>query len=81
MATAGTRKRIAEKELTHEDYKRSLFESVGKNIQQRSIRSSNHSLYTVTETKVALNDIDCKRYMLPDRVHTRALGHFKNNLS
>jgi hypothetical protein len=80
MATAGTRKRIAEKEITHQDYINSLFGWSGKTITQRSIRSHNHRLYTVTEAKAALNSVDTKRYMLPDRIHTRALGHYRNNV-
>ena len=79
-ASAGTRRSIAEKELTHDDYIASLFGCVGKTIEQRSIRSRNHKLFTISEKKAALSSIDTKRFMLPDRVHTRALGHYRNDV-
>ena len=79
-ASAGVRRSIAAKELSHDDYKAALFDNVGKTIEQRSIRSRNHKLFTVEEKKAALSSIDTKRFMLPDRVHTRALGHYRNDV-
>ena len=78
MAAAGTKRKVAARELSHQDYVAALFGCKGKSIQQTSIRSYEHRLFTVRETKAALNSIDTKRYMLPDRISTRALGHYRN---
>ena len=80
MAAAGTNKTLAKRELSHGDYVASLFGCVGKTVRQRSIRSYGHQLYTIEQNKAALGSIDTKRFMLPDRVHTRPLGHFRNGL-
>lgn len=42
-----------------------------------SIRSFKHQINTIRTMKLALNRSDDKRYILPDRVHTLAHGHFK----
>ena len=42
-----------------------------------SIRSFKHQVYTVKTMKLSLNRRDDKRYVLPDRVHTLAHGHYK----
>ena len=42
-----------------------------------NIRAYRHQCYTIKETKLALNNFDDKRYILPDGVTTLAHGHYK----
>ena len=46
----------------------------------RLIPSFDHKLYSVVSTKVALSPFDDKRYVLDDKVSTRAHGHFRNSI-
>ena len=47
----------------------------------RSIRSVNHQLFSTVQLKVALSSFDDKRFVLDDKMSTRAHGHFRNNQS
>lgn len=77
-ATAGTKRHIAKKELTHDKFVQVLREEKDTVvIKQNSIRSYCHRLFNVRESKMALSGIDDKRYVLPDG-ETRAIGHHKN---
>ena len=78
MAAAGVKKKIANKYLLHEDYKNVLFGGEEVNVAQTTFRSVNHTMYSVRQSKCALSAIDSKRYILPDLVSTRALGHYLN---
>jgi hypothetical protein len=78
LAAAGVKRRIAKRELSHLDYTKALFLGRQKSIRQMNIRSHKHRLFTVQERKSALNNVDTKRFVLPCRICTRALGHIKN---
>ena len=79
-ATAGTPKSIAKKKLTHSKFLEVLrLQLPGFEVEQRSIRSFNHQLFNVKQTKLALSAIDDKRFICSDGAHTRALGHVDND--
>ena len=41
------------------------------------IRSHEHEVFTETVNKVALSSEDDKRFILEDKIHTLAHGHYK----
>ena len=63
--------------LTHAEYDRCLFEQRTFHHIQSNIRSINHQLYTITQSKVSLNCFDDKRYILDDGISTLAYGHHR----
>ena len=78
MATAGVKTAIAKHELLHNKFKDVLLGGNEVSIEQKTIRSINHKLFTVNQRKNALSAIDDKRFILPDLVLTRAIGHHLN---
>lgn len=47
---------------------------------QNTIRSIKHNVYSISQTKVALNPSDDKRYIIkPNRIETLAWGHYRIN--
>ena len=74
----GIKKNVIKDKITHEDYKNCLFERQSKLVKMNVIRSRAHNIYTETVNKVALSCEDDKRYILEDRIHTLALGHYKS---
>ena len=77
-AAEGVKNKIAHKYLWHDDYKNVLFGGEEVNVAQTTFRSVNHTMHSVRQNKCALAAIDSKRYILPDLVSTRALGHYLN---
>lgn len=65
--------------MTLEDHKRCLFddETLNRYTENVSIRSRQHKLVTIKTNKLTYNRHDDKRYVLDDRVHTLAHGHYK----
>lgn len=63
--------------LTHDSYKRCLLDQVSERIEIVSIRSHNHEVETLTQSKAGLSAFDDKRYILPNGVETLAYGHYK----
>ena len=77
----GIKKKVVEREINFDDYKRSLFGITKEDMQQKTsfntIRSYQHELYTITQNKIGLCSFDDKRYILDDNVSTYAYGHHK----
>ena len=61
----------------HEDFKKTLFTGNILIKDQNLIRSRLHCVSTETMTKIALSADDDKRIILPDKISTLALGHYK----
>ena len=76
----GIKKSVVKKEITFNDYYRSLMGETKENIQQMAkfncIRSIKHQLYSITVDKVGICAHDDKRFLL-DNINTLAFGHYK----
>jgi DNA polymerase type B, organellar and viral len=73
----GVQKNFVKKELTFQDYKNCVFDSVKRFALYKAIVSKEHVLFTTTQRKLALECTDCKRFILDDRINTLAYGHYK----
>ena len=73
----GIKKNVIRNKITHEDYKKCLFERQSKLAKMNVIRSRAHNIYTEKINKVALSCEDDKRFICEDGVHTLALKHYK----
>jgi hypothetical protein len=79
----GIREHVVKNHMTLEDHKRCLFSEdydtedgftpFRENI---SIRSFKHQVMTIKSNKLTYNRHDDKRYVLEDRIHTKAHGHY-----
>lgn len=84
----GVKKSVVERKIEFKDYLECIRNhcNVKKSkkyefkVTQNTIRSMKHNVYTISQTKVALNSHDDKRYIIkPDGVNTLAWGHYKIN--
>lgn len=72
----GVQKGALKRSVTFEDYKRCVFESVSKFVTFHTIQTDRrHHLFTLRQTKVALQNFDNKRFIEPCGVKTRAFGY------
>lgn len=65
------------KDISFPIYKNSLFNENITRVEFETIESKNHKLRMKKIKKIALCPFDDKRYLLPDKVHTLAYGHYK----
>ena len=70
------------KSLKVADYRECLLESKVIRKEQNMIQAKKHTIYTIKQNKVALNDDDnskeeFKRYILENKIDTLAHGHHK----
>ena len=63
--------------LKHDMYKQSLLETNYRVDTVVRIGSVAHQLYTIQNNKISLSPFDDKRYILDDKIHTLAYGHYK----
>ena len=67
----------AKKHITHEDYKRTLFDRGTTTTRSRAIRTLNNELYSVEICKRGLSAFDDKKFILQDGISTLSYGHYK----
>ena len=72
----GIKKNIIKKDITHENYKNTLFNAEQMSHKMKTIRSENHKLGTYEINKVSLSCFDDKRYLNDDGVTSYAYGHY-----
>ena len=72
----GIKKNIIKKDITHENFKQTLFENKQMHHTMKTIRSQNHKLGSYEINKVSLSCFDDKRYILEDGVTSYAYGHY-----
>lgn len=65
------------KDLTYENYKKSLLNNTNLRLKMNSIRSTNHNLFSETIEKLVLNSDDDKRLLCNDKIKTLAWGNWK----
>ena len=73
----GIKKNIIKKNITHENYKETLFNNKQMCHTIKTIRSQNHQLGSFEINKVSLSCFDDKRYILEDGINSYAYGHYK----
>ena len=74
----GIKTPVIKKRLRHIMYKDALMYEHVTTETMNTIRSYKHQLYTEAVNKQALSAYDDKRYVLDDKIHTRAHGHYAN---
>ena len=75
----GIKKNTIKKDITHENYKQTLFENKQMHHKMKTIRSQNHELGSYEINKVSLSCFDDKRYIHNNGVTSYAYGHYKIN--
>lgn len=75
MAVAGVKK-CSQKFLKHAHFVETLANQSFYTIQQKTIISKNHEVFTQKMLKTALSVLDIKRIVLPDGVNTIPYGYF-----
>ena len=73
----GVTKVVINKNLKHDMYRDCIFNNKNRSDKMTMIRSTNHALSTIDQTKLSLSPLDTKRYVLPDGIKTLAYGHYK----
>ena len=71
----GIKKNVIKKDITHEDYKDTLFNNREMHHKMKTIRSENHELNSYEINKVSLSCFDDKRYIHEDGKTSYAYGH------
>lgn len=71
----GVKKDVIKKNITHENYRDTLFGGKQLIHQKRSIRSDHHQLGSYQLNKIRLSCFDGKRYILEDGISSYAYGH------
>ena len=72
----GIKKNVIKKNITHENYKETLFNNKQMHHKMKTIRSQNHELGSYEINKVSLSCFDDKRYILEDGITSYAYGHY-----
>ncbi len=73
----GIKKYVVKQDITFEDYKNTQENRKSKEIDQNTIRSYKHQLYTERITKTALSCNDDKCYIENDNINCKTFGHYK----
>ena len=76
-ATKGIKTNVIKKNITHENYKDTLFNNEQMHHKMKTIRSKNHKLGSYEINKVSLSCFDDKRYIHNNGITSYAYGHYK----
>ena len=71
----GIKKNVIRKNITHENYKETLFNNKQMHHKMKTIRSQNHQLGIYEINKVSLSCFDDKRYIQEVGITSYAYGH------
>lgn len=72
----GVKKYVIKKSITFDDYVKCIRENCSIIKDQNSFRSKKHTVFSITQSKIALNPFDNKRVILDDNIHTLPWGHY-----
>ncbi|KAL9964574.1 hypothetical protein ACROYT_G028231 [Oculina patagonica] len=72
----GIKKSVIKKDITHENYKETLFNKTQMHHTMKTIRSQGHQLGSYEINKISLSCFDDKRYILDDGLTSYAYGHY-----
>ena len=73
----GVKKCVVKNNITHNDYKKCLMESIKFMHTMKTIRSYNHELFSIEQNKRTLSSYDDKRFILENNIDTLSHGHYK----
>ena len=73
----GIKKNVIKKDISHSDYRETLFGNKQMLHKMKTIRSEKHQLGSYEINKISLSSFDDKRYILDDGVSTLAYGNYK----
>ena len=73
----GVKKNVIKCELSHSDYRDTLFNCTTMRHKMRTIRSEYHQISSYQINKVSLSPFDDKRYILDDGITSYSYGHHK----
>ena len=73
----GIKKSVIKNEITHDNYKNTLFDKKQMNHKMKTIRSENHELGSYEINKVSLSCFDDKRYIHKNGITSYAYGHYE----
>ena len=76
----GIKKSVIRRDLCHAAYRDVLLNETVTRATMNLIQSYHHKVFSISCNKLALSSFDDKRYVLKDKVHTRAHGHYLNHL-
>ena len=62
----GVKRNIVKRYISLDDYKNALFKKSVHRREQTTIQSKNHTLYTITRRRIALQSVDDKRVEIKD---------------
>lgn len=75
----GVKTYVLKNSITFDDYVKCL-NNIDKDFvisrSQNTIRSINHHVYSIKQSKIALSPYDNKRYICADKIHTLPWGHY-----
>ena len=72
----GIKTYVVKNDIEFDDYKKCVLEKKSMDASMKTFRSFEHEIYTIDQTKMALNAFDDKRYIEDDGIHTLAYGHY-----
>ena len=72
----GIKKNVIKKDITHENYKNTIFNAEQMSHKMKTIRSENHELGSYEINKVSLSCFDDKIYLNDDGVTSYAYEHY-----
>ncbi|XP_078355816.1 uncharacterized protein LOC144640588 [Oculina patagonica] len=72
----GIKKSVIKKDITHENYKETLFNKTQMHHTMKTIRSQGHQLGSYEINKISLSCFDDKRYILDDGLTSYAYGYY-----
>ena len=73
----GVKKCVVKKQITHEQYKETLFGKKQLWHGQNILRSERHEIYGMYLNKVSLSAFDSKRWITDDGINTNAYGYIR----
>ena len=71
----GIKKNVIKNNITHENYRDTLFNNKQMHHKMKTIRSENHQLGSYEINQVSLSCFDDKRYIHEDGITSYAYGH------
>jgi len=71
----GVKKSVVKKQITHENYKETLFGAKQQWYGMNILRSEGHEIYGTHLNKISLSPFDSKRWIGDDGIHTKVYGY------